>query len=125
MPRLPLISGDEFAKAMRRIRIDDARRRNRDKRGGKRAKEPLADAMPYFDQDPTEVLAIEEVLAKLEKTDRQKADIVTMRYFAGLTVDETADALGLAPRTVDREWKFARSWLYRELSSGFAERCGG
>ena len=62
------------------------------------------------------MLAIDEALAKLEQTDSRQADVVMLRYFAGLTVEETAHALDVSPRTVDREWLFARAWLHRELS---------
>lgn len=104
------------AEAMRRIRTDDARTRNRLKRGGGRRHGSLEDAPGAFDQDPAEVLAVDEALNKLRHEDPRKADVVTYRYFAGLTIDETAEAMGLSPRTIDSEWRFARAWLYRELS---------
>lgn len=106
------------AKAMRRIRIDDARKRKRLKRGG--GKEPAAlDAEPaIFDSDPAEVLAVHEALDKLEAEDPRKAEVVMLRYFAGLTEEETASALDLTRRTVQTEWRLARAWLHRELSKG-------
>jgi len=106
------------AQAMRRIRIDDARSRNRLKRGGDQPageRQPVDSVAAVFDQDPAEVLAIDEALAKLAEADPRKAEVVNLRYFTGLTVDETAEALGVSPRTVDNEWKLARAWLYREL----------
>ncbi len=106
------------AQAMRHIRIDDARQRGRLKRGGGQKPSPLQSAPAIFDQDPSEVLAINEALKNLERTDTRKAEVVMLRYFAGLTVDETAEALGLSPRTVDSDWQFARVWLHRELSRG-------
>ncbi|MCK4658823.1 MAG: sigma-70 family RNA polymerase sigma factor [Phycisphaerae bacterium] len=106
------------ANAMRRIRVDDARKRNRLKRGGGRQRIPLDEDPPAFDQDPAEVLAINEALEKLKQKDPRKAEVVTLRYFAGLTIDETADALGLSPRSVDSDWRFARAWLRRELTRG-------
>ena len=69
-----------------------------------------------FDQDPAEVLAIDEALKKLEQADPRMAEVVMLRFFAGLTGDETAAALELSPRTVDSDWHFARIWLDRELS---------
>lgn len=106
------------AKAMHRIRIDDARKRNRLKRGGSENPASLERAPAVFDQDPAEVLAIDEALAKLEQRDPRKAEIVMFRYFGGLTVEECAEALGLSPRTIKAEWQFARTWLYQELSKG-------
>ena len=106
------------ANAMRRIRIDEARRRGRQKRGGGQQRVPIDEADAVFDQDPAQVLAIDEALVKLEQTDPRKAEIVMLRYFAGLSVDETARAMGVSPRTVDSEWRFAKAWLHRELRSG-------
>lgn len=67
------------------------------------------------------MLAINEALDGLQNIDSRKAEIVSLRYFAGLTVDETAHALEISPRTVDNEWRLARLWLYRELSKGDTE----
>jgi RNA polymerase sigma factor (TIGR02999 family) len=106
------------AKAMRRIRVDDARRRNRLKRGGGKQRESLGDGPVFFADDPAEVLAVDEVLAKLEQLDHVTAEVVKLRYFAGLTVDETAEALNLGARTVDKKWRMARAWLYRALTKG-------
>lgn len=106
------------ARAMRQIRVDDARRRGRQKRGGGVAPTPLDHEPGVCDADPAEILALEEALTRLEQLDPQKAELVMLRYFAGLTIDETAAALGLAPRTVDKEWRFARAWLHRALSDG-------
>ena len=104
------------ARAMRHIRVEDARRRGRFKRGGGRQASPLTDEPPIFDDDPVEVLAIDEALRNLEKVSPRQAEIVMLRYFAELSVDDTAEALGVSPRTVDYEWRFARAWLHRELS---------
>ena len=106
------------AQAMRRIRIDDARKRNRQKRGGGRRPGRMVSEPPVFDQDPAEVLAIDEAVSKLEQIDPRKAEVVLLRYFTGLTVAETAEVLGVSPRTVDNEWRFARAWLRRELARG-------
>ncbi|HUU98733.1 MAG TPA: sigma-70 family RNA polymerase sigma factor [Phycisphaerae bacterium] len=122
------------AKAMRRIRIDDARKRKRLKRGGGRQAASLDERLVAGQGlsaravregihapadgtgDPAEVLAVDEALSKLEQEDPRKAEVVMLRYFAGLTGDETAQALGLSPRTVDVEWRFAKAWLHRELT---------
>ena len=106
------------AQAMRRIRIDEARRRNRLKRGGGRKVESLEEGPAMFDQHPSEALALDEALERLELKDPRKAEIVMLRYFAGLTVDETAEALSLSAKTIKNEWRFARMWLRRELARG-------
>ncbi|MFH1745646.1 MAG: sigma-70 family RNA polymerase sigma factor [Planctomycetota bacterium] len=106
------------AQAMRCIRIDDARRRDRLKRGGGGKPVPLMEEPVVFDQDPIEVLAVDEALSRLEQSDPRKAEIVVLRYFGGLSRAETAEALDLSPRTVDGEWRVARAWLHRELSKG-------
>lgn len=103
------------SRAMRCYRIDDARRRKRRKREGSRKREQLYVEAGVFDQDPAEVLAVNEALDQLEKIDARKAEIVMMRYFSGLSIDDTAEALGLSPRTVDSDWRFARIWLHRAL----------
>ena len=127
------------AKAMRRICVDDARRRERLKRSGRpaqpvgsadasdwsaRAPGTLLGDPPAPEQDPAEVLAIEEALQKLEQHDPRRAELVMLRYFAGLNIDETAAALGVSARTVDTEWRFAKAWLHRELSKGDSTCCG-
>jgi DNA-directed RNA polymerase specialized sigma24 family protein len=86
------------------------------KRGGGQRIEGLKDDPAVFDQDAGEILAIDELLDRFEEEFPEKAKVVTLRYFAGLTIDETATALGLAPRTVDKYWSFARAWLHRELN---------
>jgi RNA polymerase sigma factor (TIGR02999 family) len=104
------------AAAMRRILIDHARAKHADKRGGsgKRVAVELDHlAAPHADPD---FLALDEALVRLAALDPQAAELVTLRYFGGLTVPEAAEALGVAPRTADRLWAFARAWLYRELS---------
>jgi RNA polymerase sigma factor (TIGR02999 family) len=112
------------ATAMRRILVDDARKRGRQKRGGGQTPEPLLDEPPAPGWDPVLVLAIDEALAKLEQADPPRAELVMLRYFAGLSIDETAAALGVSPRTVDTGWRFAKAWLHRELSKGDSTWCG-
>lgn len=104
------------AEAMRRIRVDDARKRGRQKRGGGQQPQPLEQDPALVEQDPAEIVAVDEALRKLEQSAPRQAEVVKLRYFAGLTVDETADALGVSPRTVDNDWRLARAWLHRELS---------
>ena len=106
------------ARAMRHIRIDDARRRRRIKRGGDLQASPVSDEMVVSDDDTGEMLAIDEALKKLEQVAPRQAEIVMLRYFGGLSVDETAQAIDVSPRTVDYEWRLARAWLHRELKRG-------
>jgi len=103
------------AQAMRQILIDHARARGRVKRGGGIRRE-FADVAELADeQDPAEVLALDEAISRLEQVEPRAADVVKLRFFAGLTVEETAEALSLSERTVKREWQYARAWLFREL----------
>jgi RNA polymerase sigma factor (TIGR02999 family) len=103
------------AEAMRRILVDCARRRQSLRRGGglrQQNLEEIAIASPEGDDN---LLAVSEALEKLSAADKAAADLVKLRYFAGLTAKEAADALGLAERTADRIWVYARSWLLKEL----------
>jgi len=105
------------AQMMRRVLVDHARARLADKRGA--GAEVLALDWVEIDSRAAkldEVLAVDEALARLEQIDPQQARIVEMHYFAGMTIRETAEALQLSPRTVDREWAMAGAWLRRELS---------
>ena len=105
------------AQMMRRMLVDHARARLADKRGAGATKVSLE----WVEIEPTpqkfeETLAVDEVLSRLSEFDQQQARIAERRYFVGMTVDETAMALGLASRTVDREWALASAWLRAELS---------
>jgi RNA polymerase sigma factor (TIGR02999 family) len=106
------------ALAMRRILVERARHKNRLKHGGGKPVVALDDqAMaPQEQRDPTDLIAIDEALKKLEKIDPRKGRVVTLRYFAGFSIEETAAAMELSPATVKNEWAFARAWLHRELS---------
>jgi RNA polymerase sigma factor (TIGR02999 family) len=103
------------ANAMRQFLVDDARKRSREKRGDGRRPVEFREAAGAIGCDPAEVLAVDEALAKLKARDERKAEIVQLRYFAGLSIDETAEVLGISPRLVDKEWRFAKAWLHREL----------
>lgn len=106
------------AAAMRRYCVDRARSDKRLKRGGGRRPLPLTEEPCEAGRDPVEELAIDEALTRLESQDPRLAHVVKLRYYAGLTVDETAAVLNVSPRTVDNAWRFARTWLYRELVTG-------
>ncbi len=106
------------AKSMRQIRVDDARKRKRLKRGGGQRPRSLEREPAVFDQDPVEVLAVDEALRLLEQKHPRKAEVVVQRYFVGLTVEECAEVLGLAISTIEKDWHFARSWLRRALGDG-------
>jgi RNA polymerase sigma factor (TIGR02999 family) len=112
------------ARAMRRILIERARSRNRLKRGGGRdgVRVELDEAAISDESRSEELLALDEILDKLERHDKRKADVVMMRYFAGLSIDETAAALGVSPATVKNDWTFARAWLNHELSKERPDR---
>jgi RNA polymerase sigma factor (TIGR02999 family) len=107
------------AEAMRRILIEHARSRGREKRGGGRQRVPLTFVdVPAPADDPEQILAVDDALRRLEGEDPDAANVVRLRFYAGLGVEETARALGKSPRTVAREWAFARAWLMDELSRG-------
>lgn len=108
------------AKAMRRVIVDHARNKGSLKRGGGQRPGALDESNEpaVRDEDTDMKLAIDEALTKLAKLDARQGQIVELRYYVGLSVDETARALGISPRTVDDEWKYARAWLMRELSKG-------
>lgn len=103
------------ANLMRRILVDHARQRNAAKRGGSPVHVTLDRIVATAKQSNIDVLAIDEALTKLAAVDRQQAQIVELRFFSGLSVEETAAALGISPRTVKRDWSVARAWLRREI----------
>jgi RNA polymerase sigma factor (TIGR02999 family) len=108
------------AQVMRRILVDAARRRRRGKRGGAAVHVPL-DAVAVAAPDAQhviDVLAVDRALHDLERVDPDHAKIVELRFFGGLTVEETAAVLGVSPATVKREWAVAKGWLYRALMGG-------
>ena len=103
------------AEAMRRILINRARDKGRQKRGGGRRRLDLDHLAVAGEATAEETLAVDEVLQRLEQHNKPCADLVKLRFFAGLTMDEAAAALGVAPRTAHRYWDFARAWLYDAL----------
>jgi RNA polymerase sigma factor (TIGR02999 family) len=104
------------AEAMRRILVDNARRKARAKHGGGRRRVELDDAVPAPPGAAEELLALDEVLTRLAAEDPQAAAVVQLRYFAGLSVEEAAQALGISRAGAYRHWTFARAWLLQELS---------
>jgi RNA polymerase sigma factor (TIGR02999 family) len=103
------------AKLMRRILVDFARSRDYEKRGGGAPLVTLHEEFVAASKN-NDVAAIDEALQTLEALDSRKARVVEMRFFAGLTVEETAEALNISPETVMRDWKFAKAWLHHELN---------
>jgi RNA polymerase sigma factor (TIGR02999 family) len=103
------------AEAMRRILIDRARRHTAVKHGGGRHRVPLSD-LADVTRTPDGLLAVDEALERLSRDDPQKADLVKLRFFAGLTMPEAAAALGISLATAERWWTYAKAWLFAELS---------
>ena len=103
------------AHLIRRILVDHARHRNRAKRGGGLERVTLAEAADLALERAPDLVALDEALTSLESLDPRKAAVVELRFFAGLTLDETAEHLGVSPETVGREWRRARAWLYDQL----------
>ena len=106
------------AEAMRRILIDNARRKQRLKRGGGQQKVNLNDAEFAVEGPSDDLIALDEALVKLAEIDKVKADLVKLRYFAGLTLEQAAGVLKLPERTAKRYWAHARAWLYRQVTDG-------
>ena len=98
--------------------MNHARRKQRLKHGGGRDKLSLEDAEIAMEAPSEEMMALDEALTKLERTDKQKADLVKLRYFAGLTLEQAADILGLSRSMAKRHWTYARAWLYRQITTG-------
>jgi RNA polymerase sigma factor (TIGR02999 family) len=106
------------AEAMRRILIENARRRRRQKRGGGRARLDLDAAALAAPQPCADLLDLDEALTRLAAVDRAAAELVQLRYFAGLSIPQAAEVLGIAPRSADRLWAYARAWLLDALAGG-------
>ena len=106
------------AEAMRRILVESARRKARLKHGGGFQRREVDEADAIVMSTPTDLIALDEALDKLSREDKVKADLVKLRYFAGLTVEQAGRVLGISRATADRYWAFARTWLYNEISGG-------
>ena len=105
------------AQMMRRILVDYARHHTRVKRGGGAQHVTLDEAMLVSNDNANDVLAVDEALQKLERLDKRKGQVATMRFFAGLTTEEAAEALSISVETVARDLRFARAWLRKELAT--------
>jgi RNA polymerase sigma factor (TIGR02999 family) len=103
------------AEAMRRILVERARHKQSLKAGGEFRRQALADIEPAVAEPNLDLLALNEALEKLEAHDKRKAELVKLRFFAGLTIEEAAQALGVAPSTADKDWAYARCWLRLEM----------
>jgi RNA polymerase sigma factor (TIGR02999 family) len=108
------------AECMRRILVDHARSRNADKRGGRRRRVSLDESVRWT-ESPDHILALEEALARFAAEEPRKAELVVLRFFAGMTIPEAAQALGVSVPTAERWWVFARAWLYADLAGEIPE----
>jgi RNA polymerase sigma factor (TIGR02999 family) len=106
------------AESMRRILIENARRKQRLKHGGGQQRVDLDDADLTIEEFSTDIIALDEALAKLAEEDPVKADLVKLRYFAGLTIEQAAKILEISRATADRYWSYARAWLFHEINKG-------
>lgn len=106
------------ARAMRRILVDHARGRARDKRGGDHERVPFNEHLRWSQDRGVDLLSLDEALGKLATIKPQHARIVELRFFGGLTIEESAKVLGISSSSVEREWRSAKAWLYRELTKG-------
>lgn len=104
-----------LGRAMRDILVEQARRRARIKRGGNRERLPLLGDEIAIQEPNLDVLALSEILEKLQREKPEDAELILLLYFSGLTIDQAADVLEVSPSTVDRRWRFVRAWLRREL----------
>ena len=106
------------ARLMRRILVDHARSRNFQKRGGGAVNMALDDSLALSRERGADLVALDDALESLGRMDPRKAQVVELRFFGGLSVDETAEALSISPETVLRDWRIAKVWLHREVSGG-------
>jgi RNA polymerase sigma factor (TIGR02999 family) len=106
------------AQAMRRILVDHARGRRAAKRGGSAVQVSLEVAQDVAEASNVDLMDLDQALTRLSALDPQQARIVELRYFSGMSIEETAGALGISPATVKRDWSMARAWLRRELEGG-------
>ena len=106
------------AEAMRRILIDNARRKRAQRHGGGQRRVDVQDVEISADSDDEQLLAIHEALDRLAAKDKVKAELVKLRYFVGMTIEEAAQILGVSEPTAKRHWTYARAWLYHEIQKG-------
>lgn len=106
------------AEAMRRILIENARRKKRLRHGGDKQRVEMQDADLPIDAPSDDLIALDEALTKLGEEDPAKADLVKLRYFAGLTLEQAAEMLGISRATADRYWSYARAWLFDQINKG-------
>jgi len=104
------------AEAMRRILVENARRKRSRKRGGRLTRHDLDQVQPAAPESCHDLLALDKALTELAARDKVKADLVQLRYFAGLTLDQAAAVLGISPATADRYWSYARAWLHQHIT---------
>src|SRR5436190_19419855 len=116
--RRPLLIGPCDAEAMRRILIEVIRRKQSQQRGGNWQRIELDESTLVLERPASEMLDIDAALEKLAREDALAADLVKLRYFVGMTLPEVAEALSISPRTADRLWAYARSWLREEMGHG-------
>lgn len=105
------------AQSMRNILVDYALKRKAEKRGGGQENDPLEDAVAVVEAPTSDLLALHEAMQRLERIDSRQSRVVECRFFAGMSIEETAEALGVSPASVKRDWALARAWLNRELGS--------
>lgn len=105
------------ARSMRQILVNHAVAHNADKRGGGQTLLALDAAVSFFQTQDLEILELHEALEKLESLDKRQAEIVELKFFGGMTIEEVGEVLEISPATVKRDWEMARTWLYRELKS--------
>jgi RNA polymerase sigma factor (TIGR02999 family) len=106
------------AEAMRRILVDQARKKRSQKQGGGLQRHPIQDVDIVASEPSLDLLAVNEALERFEQMDKVAAGLVKLRYYAGLTIPQAADALGISATTADRYWAYARAWLHAELKKG-------
>jgi RNA polymerase sigma factor (TIGR02999 family) len=104
------------ARVMRRILVDHARARGANKRGGRDQKVPIEDAAAVTEERAVDLIALDDALNALAVVDSRKSQVVELRFFGGLSIEETAESLHVSPETVKRDWRVAKVWLLRELA---------
>ena len=109
------------AQAMRRILVERARSRSRHKRGGGAQQVSLDEAANLVADQASGIIALDRALTELFAISPRKGQVVELRYFGGLNIDETAEVLGISPPTVQREWRAAKAWLYKAITEGIAD----